>query len=260
MRYLLILSFLVINFVACKQSVTEPNAIQTVQTPSFPKNVKAVLDAHGGYDTWKSMKALIYTIKNDKGDEKQSIDLQDRREIVEGPDYTMGFDGTQYWIDADTSIKKNPIFYTNLMMYFYAMPFVISDKGINYSDTEALVFDGKTFPGFRVSYNSGIGVSPEDEYFIYYNPDSHQMEWLAYTVTYFSKEKSTKLGWIRYDDWMELEGLKLPSTMAWYKTEENKPTEERNRRTFDKIILSKNKMKDTVFSPTANARIISKDE
>jgi len=253
MRYTILLCCFYLSLFSCKP--TTENNTSTVK-PKFPSNVEKVFDAHGGYDTWKEMKAMIYTIKNDKGDEKQFIDLEDRREKIEGKDYTMGYDGTQYWVDADTSLKKNPVFYTNLMMYFYAMPFVVSDPGIQYTDVAPFQHDGKSYPGFKVSYDAGVGISPEDEYYIYYNSETFQMEWLAYTVTYFSKEKSEKLGWIKYDDWMAIEGLTLPASLTWYKVEENKPIAERNRRYFDKIILSKNKMKDDTFTPTQNAKIV----
>ena len=78
---------------------------------------------------------------------------------------------------------------------------------------------------------------------------------MAYTVTYFSKEKSKKLGWIRYDHWQELSGLKLPATMAWQTVVDNKPTSERNRRTFSNVMISKNAFPDDMFLPTKQAEI-----
>jgi len=254
MKFILTLFSFFCLCIACK---TENVRNSSDNKAEYPEELVRVFTAHGGYDTWNEMKAMIYTIKNDDGDEKQSIDLEDRRERIEGIDYTMGFDGKQYWIDADTSIKKNPVFYTNLMLYFYAMPFILGDDGINYSATSPLEFEGRSYPGFRISYDNSIGVSPEDEYFIHYDPESYQMTWLGYTVTYFSKAKSDKIRWIRYDDWMQLNGLTLPSSLAWYKNENNLPKTERNRVNFDKIILSKNKLKDNLFTPTKNARIIS---
>jgi len=143
-----------------------------------------------------------------------------------------------------------------LMFYFYAMPFVLADPGIRYSATDSLDFESKKYPGFRISYGDSIGVSPKDEYFIYFNPENHQMEWLAYTVTYFSKEQSKSLGWIRYADWQEINGLILPKSLAWYKSEDNLPTTERNKRQFDKVMVSKDRFSDDQFAPTENARII----
>jgi len=119
--------------------------------------------------------------------------LKTRAERIEASSFTSGFDGQRYWVQADTSYKGNPKFYTNLMFYFYAMPFVLADSGINYTPVEPLVFQETKYPGFRISYGDGIGVSPEDEYFIHYHPETFEMAWLGYTVTFYSGKKSDKV-------------------------------------------------------------------
>ena len=53
------------------------------------------------------------------------------------------------------------------MFYFYAMPFILADDGIIYEDVAALKFEGKSYPGIKISYESGVGESPEDEYILY---------------------------------------------------------------------------------------------
>jgi len=100
-------------------------------------------------------------------------------------------------------------------------------------------------------------VSPEDEYFIYYDPETLQMEWLGYTVTYYSKEKSKKISWINYDDWQMVNGLKLPASMNWFKSEDNLPTEERSRRSFENVRLKKEAFADSRFEATEKARVVT---
>lgn len=222
---------------------------------NYPKYVKDMLKAHGGMDKWNKLGAMSYEIVKEEGNEKQYINLGDRRERIESSNFTMGYDGKDFWMEADTSVKTNPKFYKNLMFYFYAMPFVIGDPGIKYEKVEPLVFEGKSYPGFRVSYNSGIGVSPEDEYIIHFNEETKQMEWLAYTVTFFTQEKSSKLSWIRYDDWQDIGGVKLPSSMAWQKTEDNKPVGEANRRVFANVKVQQEAFADSKFQATAGAKV-----
>ena len=98
----------------------------------------------------------------------------------------MGFDGNQVWLDEenDGDYKGNPKFYYNLYFYFYAMPFILADDGINYKDAEPLVFEGKTYPGIEITYNNGVGETPEDRYILYYNATTFNMEWLGYTVNF----------------------------------------------------------------------------
>ena len=239
---------------ACSHEKQSPAPV--IDLTKYPESLQKIFVKHGGLDVWKKMKSLSFEIEKEEGNEKQMIHLHDRRERIEASNFTTGFDGNEFWVEADTSYKGNPVFYHNLMFYFYAMPFVLADDGIVYSETDPLIFEGKTYPGIKISYNSGIGVSPEDEYFIYYDPVTFEMAWLAYTVTYFSKEKSGKLGWIRYNDWKTFNGLLLPNSLIWYKTEENKPIEPRNIRVFDKVTVSETVFEDTVFEKTEGAKIV----
>ena len=65
------------------------------------------------------------------------------------------------------------------------------------------------------------------------------MEWLGYTVTYFSKEKGKEFHFIKYSDWQDVEGLLLPKTLTWYNYENNMPTTFRNNVNFLNVKLSK---------------------
>ncbi len=244
-------------FLSCNSNTSTVSKEQ-IKTKDLPSYVSKVLDAHGGLDKWNSMKSLTYVMETGEGDETQAIDLMDRRELIEKPDYKMGFDGTNYWTTADTSVKRSPVFYTNLIFYFYAMPFVIADDGINYNEVPALEFDGKTYPGFRVSYEPNVGVSPEDEYFIHYDPETYQMEWLGYTVTYFDQKKSTRISWRKYDDWLNDSGLKLPKSMARMDSKENLPIAEKSRVNFKGLMLSKDAFNDAFFEMAPNARVVEK--
>lgn len=250
---LIILSFTL--FLSCQENQnTKPEPIETSKK-TFPKNIEAIFNAHGGYETWSALNTMSYEIIKDAGPEKQIIDLKNRQERIEGSNFTMGFDGKNTWVDADTSYNGNPIFYKNLMFYFYAMPFVLGDDGIVYETTRELVVDGDTLAGIKISYNDGVGVSSKDEYFVHYNNVTNEMAWLGYTVTYFSKDKSQKISWIKYDDWRMFDGVKLPQSISWYKTENNLPTEFRNKVVFEKVSVTKNKVDPKTFSMTPGAKI-----
>jgi len=223
---------------------------------NYPAELVQVFDNHGGLDKWKSMKSMSFKIVKEEGNEKHSIDLQNRRERVEASNFTSGFNGKEYWVEADTTYKGNPKFYTNLMFYFYSMPFVLADAGINYSDTEPLEYDGKSYPGIRISYGEEVGMSPEDEYFLYYDAKTHEMAWLGYTVTFFSGEKAEKKSYIRYNDWKDFNGLKLPNSLTWFKVEKGKLIEPRNTRKFANVMISENAIDDATFEKTAGAKVV----
>ncbi|MBN4085446.1 hypothetical protein JYT89_03790, partial [Flavobacteriaceae bacterium AH-315-B10] len=166
--------------------------------------------------------------------------------------------GKELWLlqKDTTTYKGNPRFYYNLMFYFYAMPFILADDGIVYKDAEPLSFDGKDYPGILISYDAGVGESPEDEYILYYNPETYKMEWLGYTVTYFSKEKSKEFHFIKYSEWQTIDGLELPKTLTWYNYENNQPTTKRNDLEFINVSISKTKPEDSLFEKPKDAKII----
>lgn len=253
---------LAISIFACKNK-TIPNVDYSeenldVTTSIYPENITKIFDAHGGLDQWNSMKSLEFTMKKPDGDEVTTTHLKNRKSLIEMPNHTIGFDGDDVWLkNKDTvNYKGNPKFYYNLMFYFYAMPFILADDGIIYEDVAALEFEGKTYPGIKISYESGVGESPEDEYILYYDSETNKMEWLGYTVTYFSKEKSKEFHFIKYSNWQTVKGLVLPETLTWYKYENNLPTEKRNDLQFTNIKISTEKPDSDIFEAPAGAEVI----
>ncbi|MFK8057735.1 MAG: hypothetical protein AB8F78_16530, partial [Saprospiraceae bacterium] len=125
-----------------------------------------------------------------------------------------------------------------------------------YTKIDPIVFEGKSYPGYRISYGDGVGISPQDEYFIHYDAETFEMQWLGYTVTYFSGEKGTKTSWIRYNDWKNFNGVKLPSSLSWYKTEEGKITELRNTREFINVSVSEDAFPEATLQMPEGASIV----
>lgn len=253
---------LFITIISCKNKTTltvdYSEEKLDVTTSIYPENISKIFDAHGGIDTWNIMRSLEFTMKKTNGDEITTTNLKNRSSLIEMPNHMIGFNGEDVWLKNKDTIqyKGNPRFYYNLMFYFYAMPFILADDGINYEDVEPLVFEEKSYPGIKISYESGIGESPEDEYILYYDSETHQMEWLGYTVTYFSKEKSKEFHFIKYSNWQTVEGLVLPETLTWFNYENNLPTTKRNDLQFTDIKLSTEKPEKDIFEVPEDAKII----
>ncbi|MBT8280269.1 MAG: hypothetical protein KJO16_01735 [Muriicola sp.] len=220
----------------------------------YPQALSEVFKAHGGLEIWKNQKYLSYKMPKKSGTEKHQIDLYSRKDIVETEDFSMGYDGQDVWLsDPDGKYKGDPVFYHNLMFYFYAMPFVLADDGIEYFETEAISYNGKEYPGIGIRYEDGIGTSPEDEYYLHYDPDTKQMAWLGYTVTYRTGMPSDDIHWIRYDNWIDVSGLLLPESITWHKVEEGKIGEPRNTVPFQEIKVSEQAADQEVFARPENA-------
>lgn len=246
----LLLAALMLLLAACGPTNTTDTA-ETAPAPAVNKEHLAgapasfikVLDTHGGYDTWASQQTMTYAMaaKN----EKHQIDLPTRKVRLEGDKWTIGYDGEGVWIMQDSSyFGGSARFYHNLYFYFIAMPFVLADPGITYEEAPAISFEGVDYPGVKISYGANVGDSPDDNYILYYHPETHQMEWLAYTVTYRSKEPSDNFRLIRYQDWKKVNGLVLPHQLTWFKYEDGVVVEPAR----DPMIVS-----DMSFSTTALA-------
>lgn len=252
-------------FTACESgeqaTVDAPVAVAAAPDANLPANFKQVLDAHGGLSAWNENRQLSYAMPRGEGKEMQLVDLRDRREYIsqpaqDGTTVEQGYDGANVWITADTTYKGNPQFYKNLMFYFYAMPWVLADPGIQYSDAEPLVFEGTTYPGILVGYDDGIGFSPKDNYRVHYDSETKEMRWLGYTVTGRSGKSSDKFSWIEYPTWTDHGGAQLPDSLVWYKVENNLPVEPRNTRVFSDVKLDKKAADSNRFTRPEGARIV----
>jgi hypothetical protein len=251
-------------FASCNAPATEtiePEAKIEVSTEGMPADFVATLNAHGGLDNWKQFRQLSYAMPRGEGHETQLVDLYDRREYISQPvandePIEMGFDGENVWITADTTYKGNPVFYKNLMFYFYAMPWVLADPGIEYTVAEPLTFDGETYPGILIAYDDGVGFSPKDNYRLHFDPTTKKMRWLGYTVTGRSGKSSEKFSWIEYPTWSDHSGVQLADSLVWYTTENNLPIEPRNARIFSDVMIDKKAADDKRFARPEGARIV----
>ena len=234
MKKTVLFAIITIAFLACKEN--KP-----------PESFLKMFDKHGGISSWRKAKTLSFN----KGKEIHTVDLHSRKTVINTPTYSLGFDGEAIWLDQEdtAAFKGNKDFYYNLYFYFYAMPFVLADDGIIYEKIADLVFEGATYPGYKISYKANIGASPDDNYKVYYNPKTYQMEWLAYTVTFTAKKSNKDYHLIKYNTWEAVDGFLLPKEITWYKTTKNgMPTvPERPATVFTLPLISEHQLSASFF-------------
>lgn len=267
MKNYIIAAVLLIIVSACKENkkteVVETtdykNEVLDVTTSVYPENLTKVFNAHGGIDVWKSMKSLEYTQKKDGGEEVTITDLDTRKAFLDAPNYSIGFDGEKPWLlnKTETGYKGyDPKFGYNLMFYFYTMPFILSDDGIKYSDAEPLTFEGVTYPGIKISYDNGVGATPENIYVLYYNSDTYIMEWLGYTVNFVPGIDTEELHFRRYGDWQKVNGLLMPSTITGYGFENNQPTTPKSPNVFTNVKITQKAPDASMFVKPEKANFV----
>lgn len=234
---------------------------QKVAAKKYPEDLQKVFDAHGGIDKWNAAQTLVYEMVKPNAVEKHITDLKSRKTRLQGKNFTIGYDGRDVWLAQkdSTAFGGNARFYHNLYFYFYAMPFVLGDDGITYEKAKDLTYKGVSYPGYKISYGKNVGDSPEDNYFIYYNPENYQMEWLGYTVTYFNGKPSNKISYIRYGNWQKVDGVVLPKVITWFTTDEKGVLQKpRNEVAFDNVTLTTETMEDRMYARPKDAVVVPK--
>ncbi|KAA3618514.1 MAG: hypothetical protein DWP94_14325 [Flavobacterium sp.] len=252
---------------ACKEETKDPQPVihdtipiseDTARMLKYPVSLKEIFKVHGGLDRWDQMNNLCFEMDSRSGTETHNISLPDRKTKIEAPYWSMGYNGKDVWIheNRENAYKGDPVFYHNLMFYFYAMPFVLADPGIEYHEVKSTQLDGEVYEGIKISYNDGVGTSPKDEYILYYHPETYQMTWLGYTVTYHDNEKSDTWKYIKYSEWQDVNGLMLPRTLTWYTVENGKPVQARNNIKFEKVTLTEMLLSPSVFKIPTEAKVL----
>ncbi|MEM9897134.1 MAG: DUF6503 family protein [Bacteroidota bacterium] len=242
---------------ACSQTQNqEEENSQAVQEYTAPQHhsasLTAVFDAHGGFENWASMKHLSYV----KGEEKTITNLQNRKIRIESPSQTIGYNGKDVWVLPDSIDASRARFYHNLYFYFYAMPFVVGDPGAIYEDVPEREIKGKSYKGIKVSYEQNIGDAPDDNYILWYDPVTNQMEWLMYTVTYGKEGPSDKYSLIQYGGWTSFDGLQLPTSLQWHQFANDEVGGPRgNPAIFEEVMLSDEAPGSTLFEMPEGAQV-----
>lgn len=231
--------------------------IQANTAKTYPPQLQTVFAAHGGLDLWKKMNNLCFEMKGKNGDETHTVLLPNRKTKIESKDWSIGYDGNQVWLlKNQLGYEGNPVFYHNLMFYFYAMPFIIADPGTNYVAVEPTKLDGKMYNCYKVSYDDGVGDSSKDEYILYFDPETNKMTWLAYTVTFKDQKKSDDWHYIKYDKWQDVNGLLLPEKLTWWKVENGKPHDEEMDIKFANVTATETILDASVFAKPAEAEYV----
>lgn len=246
-RALLVSTFLV---AAAGCAPDEPATIEPATTEPA-STLEWGLAAHGGTQQWGAQARLSYTFDRGSGPEKQTIDLWNRRVRWDGPDFTLGFDGDSAWVAPDPEAfgTGDPLFFSSLYFYFYAMPFVLADPGTVHEDLGIQHINGQPYRAVKVTYEPGTGASPDDAYIAHFDPDTGMLRYLLYTVTFMSGEPSERYSALEYPEWQMVDGLLVPGEFVgrrWY-ADGDSISGERYRLTFNDVAFGTTTPPDSLF-------------
>jgi hypothetical protein len=156
-----------------------------------------LIEAHGGMKAWNDATILHFEHKmvppTSPGAEEdawlsvETIEAGSRRVYQSWPldDAVVVFDGEEVW---STGWKRAnpPKFMVHLAYYFLCLPFLTQDPGVNleYTGMGRFPTAEKDYHQLRVTFDAGIGDSPDDYYVIFVDPVNYQMRGTEFVVTY----------------------------------------------------------------------------
>ncbi|MFY0650716.1 MAG: hypothetical protein JXQ96_01720 [Cyclobacteriaceae bacterium] len=221
------------------------------QVSNFPGPFEKGLDAHGGLDLWDTMGTLSFTELNGSDTIIYTVDLKSRDELIEKKEqYKVGFtaDSISFHPNRDSFPGKNPRFTHNLRFYFFALHFVTADPGAFQEVLQPAELEGKMYNRVKITFGDGVGVAPKDQYILWYDQVDNLLAYCNYSVTYFNERNAEKYSALKYDNWVEVEGLKFPTEVISYHWKKDSLGDKKYGKKFTDIAISKARPDTKLFT------------
>ena len=160
----------------------------------------------------------------------QLTHLKDRRTYIKSKEYEVGFDGKLAWAvpDAKKVSGGSAAFYYNLDFYFVAIPFVLSDKGVTATYAGKSMVNGTEYETLKITFGAGIGLTPEDVYVAYLDPQTSILRILTYSIAYFDRENAQINSAKVYSGWHLVDGILMPMKMENFEWKDGEMGESKN--------------------------------
>ncbi len=200
----------------------------TADTAPRSEALAQAIEAHGGLETWQSYGRLDYATRDfplgakAPFDFTQSTDLQNRRHLTHGKDFTSGLNGEDAWAVPNVeTLGIPPRFFESGNFYFIAMPFVFADPGVQSRDLGNKTFQGRAYDLVAISYPQGIGDTPEDDYILYIDAETHRLHMIDFVPTSAEVNGDTPIEELPrkalvFNQWQDAGGLLVPSKLTFY--------------------------------------------
>ncbi len=141
------------------------------------------------------------------------------RSRIEMSDGTiMVFDGRDAWVspaDAGVGMAR---FHLRTWPYFIAAPMKLRDPGSTLTTLGPKQMEGRTYVTARLTFDAGVGDTPEDWYIAYADPLTHRLHGLAYVVTYGTpaQEAEKDPHYMSYESFKVIDGVTIATRLqSW---------------------------------------------
>lgn len=125
------------------------------------------------------------------------------------------FDGEKVYQTPPDVEDARMRFHIFTWSYFFLFPYKLSDPGTLWNEYENNKLADKSFDTQKLTFEKGVGDSPDDWYIVYADPETNVLKYSSYIVTFFeSKEEAEKDPHaIEYSNYKEIKGI--PISTHW---------------------------------------------
>ena len=222
-RLLVFLSLALITTFGC--STPSP---QVDQLEPGREVVARMIEAHGGLEKWRSAPTvsfeaallppgadapLVHRVTVEQGARRAYLDFP-------GMNAKISWDGEKAWSE-NWKGPFPPRFFALLSYYFMNLPWLAADPGVSLSKpgTARLWDDPTEYITVKMTFEPGVGDTPEDYYLLHIDPTSYRLRAAELTVTYAAvlpSDVDVMTEVIVYEEFATVDGLTVPAKASIY--------------------------------------------
>jgi hypothetical protein len=194
-----------------------------------PRIVQDMIRAHGGLEPWRAAATVSFEDAwGGEGDKpvqvsRVVVEQSSRRAYLDIPDAAarIAWDGDRAW-STNWPSATPPRFLALLSYYFLNLPWLTQDPGVRLGEpgTGRLPGDDTEYTTVLMTFEPGVGDTPDDYYRLYIDPATNLLRGCAYIVTYSALMpegmKSTPEHVLVYDEVTTVAGLRVPVRLTIY--------------------------------------------
>ena len=195
---------------------------QGVSPPDPGREVAALMiEAHGGLEKWRSAPTVSFEVTNHPSGtvSRETVEQGARRAYHDfpGTDTRLAWDDTKAWSE-NWERRQSPRFAALLNYYFMNLPWLTADPGVILGEpgTGTLLDDPAEYITVQMSFEPGVGDTPDDTYLLYIDPNSYLLHATEFTVIYGRAEASEPRILV-YEQFTTVDGLMVPIQAGSYR-------------------------------------------
>jgi hypothetical protein len=191
--------------------------------------IAAMISAHGGMEKWKSAPTVSFQDQFLQAGapkpmiSKVTVEQGRRRAYIDFPESNarIAWNGKEAWSE-NWKAPIPPRFLALLNYYFLNLPWLTQDRGVNFGEpAKAKLWDDPTeYTTVKMTFNAGVGDTPDDYYVLFIDSKSHQLKACEYIATYAAIQppdtKASPPHILVYENFATIDGLVVPTRYSIY--------------------------------------------